>query len=210
MKRKRRSLLLSAALVTLVILVILAVPVLAQEAPGEETHQGQETATPPPAEKQEEDSTLFYPAFRNIDVIQLNENQMALLMINNQIEYLMLQIREKENQLKEKDRQISILNAGFEERLAEARNEQTALKAEHAKEINEMEAKIAAKEAEVEAGRQELHALEKKVAAFLGDSGLYLVALLAALAGLILGLILSAIFGRRRNVSGAGSGSKSA
>lgn len=170
----------------LIILLFLAVPTLAQE-------PGQTEETPAaPAQPSAEDPGLFYPAFRNIDVVKLNENQMALLMINNQIEYLMLQIKEKDNQ-------ISTLNAGFEDRLNKEREEQAKLKAEHAGKITELEEKLLAKDAEVEASRQELHALEKRVAAFLGDSGIYLVALIAALTGLVLGLILSFVGNWRRN-----------
>lgn len=176
----------------LIILLLLAVPTLAQE-PGQTEEPPTTTPTPtPPVQSPTEDPGLFYPAFRNIDVVKLNENQMALLMINNQIEYLMLQI-------KEKDSQIASANAGFEDRLKKEREEQEKLKAEHSGKIAELENKVSAKEAEVEVSRQELHALEKRVAAFLGDSGLYLVALIAALAGLILGLILSAILNWRRN-----------
>lgn len=177
------------------IILLLAVPTLAQEPAG----QTQETpttpatpTTPSPAQPPAEDTGLFYPAFRNIDVVKLNENQMALLMINNQIEYLMLQIKEKDNQ-------INSLNAGFEDRLKQEREELAKLKTEHAGKIAELEEKLLAKEGELEAGRQELHALEKRVAAFLGDSGIYLVALMAALAGLVLGLILSSIVNWRRN-----------
>ncbi len=177
----------------LIILLFLAVPTLAQE-PGQ-TEETPTTPTPP-VQTPVEEPGLFYPAFRNIDVVKLNENQMALLMINNQIEYLMLQI-------KEKDTQISTLNAGFEDRLNKEREEQAKLKAEHAGKITELEEKLLAKDAEVEESRQELHALEKRVAAFLGDSGLYLVALIAALGGLILGLILSSIGNWRRTRSPA-------
>ncbi len=168
-----------------------AAPALAQETETETEEEEQETQTPAPTPPAGEEPALFYPAFRNLDVVKLNENQMALLMINNQIEYLMLQIQEK-------DKQLNTLSDGFEERLQRERAEQAQLKASHAEQLKGMEEKVQAAEANLQASRQELHDLEKRVAAFLGDSGIYLVALIAALVGLILGLILSAILNWRR------------
>ena len=199
------ALFLALATLSVLIVPLAPAPVLAQETETEEETEEEppaenqtqqetqpETQTPPPPGGQEGYPTHFYPAFRDLDVVKLNENQMALLMISSQIEYLMLQIQEK-------DRQINSMNDSFEERLREERAEQAQLKAGHGEQIKEMEERYLAKEAELEASRQELHDLEKRVAAFLGDSSLYLVALISALAGLVLGLILSAILNWRRH-----------
>ncbi len=190
-------------LILCIILLLLFSPAYAQET-GEETEEeaveveeeARETEAEAPVEEEEakEDLALFTPAFRNVDVTQLNENQMALLMINHQIEYLMLQIQDKEAQLREA--------AGNQEAaLQRERDQQEQLKKEHGEKIAQAEEKFAAKEAELAASREELHALEKRVAAFLGDSGLYLVALIAAISGIVIGLILSAILNRRRGSS---------
>lgn len=162
---------------------------------GEEVEQEENTTEPIEAvETQEEQNSIFIPTFRNIDVVNLNENQMALLMINNQIEYLM-------NQIEANDKQVKNLNESFQKRLLEEQENQNKLRQEHVETVKGLEEKIAAKDRELQIAKDELHEVEKNVAIYIGESGLYLKILVGFIIGIITGLLLGTVLGwkKRKN-----------
>ncbi len=162
---------------------------------GEEVEQEENTTEPIEAvETQEEQNSIFIPTFRNIDVVNLNENQMALLMINNQIEYLM-------NQIEANDKQVKNLNESFQKRLLEEQENQNKLRQEHVETVKGLEEKIAAKDRELQIAKDELHEVEKNVAIYIGESGLYLKILVGFITGIITGLLLGTVLGwkKRKN-----------
>ncbi len=139
-----------------------------------------------------EDAFLFQDTFRNIDVVKLNENQMALLMINNQIGYLMTQIQAH-------GIQTEILFAKHREELAREREKQSNLKEEYLAKVEKLESRLIEKEAAVVAAEKKVHELEKKIAVYIGESGLYFKLVLALIVGMIAGLILGGILNWKKN-----------
>ncbi len=139
-----------------------------------------------------ENTLLFQDTFRNIDVVKLNENQMALLMINNQIGYLMTQIQahgiHTEN-----------LVAKHREELAREQEKQNILKEEQRTKVEKLESRLSEKEAAAIAAGEKVHELEKKIAVYIGESGLYLKLVLTLIIGMIAGLILGGILNWKKN-----------
>lgn len=139
-----------------------------------------------------ETTFLFQDTFRNVDVVKLNENQMALLMINNQIGYLMTQIQAHGIQTEN-------LVLKHREELAREQEKMARLKEEHLATVGKLESRLSEKEAVVLAAREKVHELEKKIAVYIGESGLYLKLVLALIVGMIAGLILGGILNWKKN-----------
>ncbi len=181
--------------ILLILLVLLFV--FSPTAFSEEIEESREDVDHVESEDSQEDVLSgFVPTFRNMDITKLNESQMALLMINNQIEYLMSQIEGKDTQIEE-------LNRSTEKRLSEERDFQKELRQEHAEKIEAMENKLSDAENEVQAGKDALHELEKQVAIYLGESGLYLKIGIGFIVGIIVGLVAGMFFSWKKSRSHA-------
>lgn len=106
---------------------------------------------------------------------QMNEMQIALIMINRQIDYLMGQIRDND------DRVIEVVN-DYEKRIDKERERMQ-------ENIAQLNQKLAEKEQELEEARNEIVSLHKKMAIFNSENSVYLTTLLGFLAGIIVGII---------------------
>ena len=124
----------------------------------------------------------------------MNEMQIALFIINKQIDYLMERIEDNDNRI------IQMADT-YEDRLKKeiARNQELTQKYEE--KINELEQNIAEY-------RSNVSQLERDMAIFASESGLYLKILLGFLAGSIFGIIAAGLLQLWKK--GAGSKNKSA
>ncbi|MEW6622040.1 MAG: hypothetical protein AB1420_02730 [Bacillota bacterium] len=123
----------------------------------------------------------------------MNEMQIALMIINKQFDYLM-------NRVEDSDRRVEQLMDSFEERL---KRETDRIK----EQVADYEVKTAAQNEEMKAYREQIAKLERDMALFASQSGLYLLILIGFLAGALAGVVLSAIMSsikRRGNVTKQG------
>ncbi len=192
--------------VTLLLIIVCIFSVSGVILAQEENAVNEEQAVPvPPTEEQKsEDVDLrgFNP-FHGVDVGGINETQMALLMISRQIEYLMEQNEKTEKQVVE-------LGAQYQKLVDKEIARQKEMREEHAAEMELLQNKLDEKEVEISAAKAEagmiqaeVHRLEKLIATYIGESGLYFKLLIALIAGVLFGLILSSILNWRRNKNNA-------
>ncbi|MGF7186426.1 uncharacterized protein HemX [Desulfitispora alkaliphila] len=140
---------------------------------GEESEVESENAVA--AEQESRESAV---SFEN-----LNEMQMAMTIINKQIDYLKQQIRDK-------DRHIEELKEENKEQL-DAAGDRYESQIEFLEEkLEEAEGKLEAKESELVAMQDEYNDLLHKNAIFISESGLYLKILIGFIAGTLFGLIV--------------------
>ena len=185
----------SWALVLLVLFLICLFSVVGVAGAQEDEHQEQGQVA---EEEKEEPALRSFNLFYGIDLGGINETQMALLMVNRHIEYL---IEQKE----EKKKQLDNLSVQYQKSIEKEIDRQQELRGEYSaeierlqKELEDKDAEIGAVQAEVNKAQAEVHRLEKNIAIYIGESGLYLKMLLALLAGVLLGLILASISGWRQ------------
>ncbi len=190
--------------VTLLLAIVSILPISGVIFAQEEDMVNEEQAVEVTEDKKREEVDLrsFNP-FHGVDVGSINETQMALLMISRQIENLMEQNAKTEKQITE-------LSAQYQKLVDKEVARQQEMRIEHAAEIELLQNKLDEKEAEVSAAKEEagviqaeVHRLEKLIATYIGESGLYLKLLVALIAGVLLGLILSSILNWRRNKNNA-------
>jgi len=109
----------------------------------------------------------------------MDEMQIALILIKNQIDYLMDQV-EKSNG------RINSVISDYENRMEKER--------ERAQEsIEEMKAELKQKDQELSQARQEVTDINKKMALFNSENGVYLKILIGFLAGLIVGVVVNTV-----------------
>lgn len=134
-------------------------------------------------EMQEEEALEEEP---QIDWQEMNENQMALMMVNRHIEYLMDKVEKSEDEME-------AVVSEYEERLEEEMERRKELE-------EEMSQKLEEKNQELEAAKDEIMSLQQRMATFQTEHGVYLQIGIGFLAGLIIGMILNAVLGffRRR------------
>ncbi|WP_028307857.1 DUF4515 domain-containing protein [Desulfitibacter alkalitolerans] len=124
----------------------------------------------------------------------MNEMQIALFIINKQIDYLMDRIEDNDNRIKQ-------MADTYEERLKKEISRNQELTEKYEEKINELEQNIGEY-------RSNVSQLERDMAIFASESGLYLKILLGFLAGSIFGVILAGLLQLWKK--GSGSKNKSA
>ena len=162
---------------TIIFLALLLVmgTVTAFAAPEEDTQ---------PQQEQPKDQITKYEEF---PWWQMDDRQISMMIINRQLEYMLSQIEAG-------DRRLDQISKTYDERFEReiARNRET---------IQEYENKMVAKDEALKVAQDEVRALEREIAVFHNESGVYLRMLISLLAGLLLGMILSAILrlGKRKD-----------
>jgi predicted RNase H-like nuclease (RuvC/YqgF family) len=186
---------LAAVSLVLVIVFLFSLTGVAGAQDEEEQEQEREQVV---AEKKEEPALGSFNLFYGVDLGAVNETQMALLMVNRHIEYLI-------GQNEEKNKQMADLSAQYQKNIEKEINRQQELRDDHRTEIEllqkkleEKDAEIGAVQAEVNKAQAEIHRMEKNIAIYIGESGLYLKMLVALIAGVLLGFILASISGWRQ------------
>lgn len=173
-------------LAMLMIIILLFSPVImAQDEVGgsleeEEIAQEENTEMPNPATNSTaDDSSNNSTEKQTITWEAMNEMQIALFMINKQIDYLMERIEDS-------DIRIKAITDTFEERLEKeiARNQELAVGYED---------KIKILEEDIVEYRSNISQLERDNAIFASESGLYLKILIGFLAGSIFGIIIAGL-----------------
>lgn len=117
---------------------------------------------------------------------EMNESQMALMMVNRHIEHLMDKVERLEGELEG-------VVGEYEEMLEEEREKRENLE-------EEMSQKLEEKNQELEAAEEEIKSLNMRISTFQTEHGVYLQIGIGFLAGLVIGMILNAVLGffRRR------------
>ncbi len=110
---------------------------------------------------------------------EMDDMQIALILIKNQIDYLMDQV-EKSNG------RINSVISDYENRMEKERERAQAS-------IDEMKAELKQKDEELNLARQEVIDINKKMALFNSESGVYLKILIGFLAGLIVGVVVNTV-----------------
>ncbi len=119
----------------------------------------------------------------------MNEMQIALMIISKQIDYLMDRIEDADNRAEH-------LIRTYEDRLNKEIDRNKTL-------IADYEEKITSQDTELKTQRDTVSKLERDMAIFASESGLYLKILIGFLAGTLAGVLLSGILGiwKRRGTS---------